>query len=90
MADNHIPSKDVASKEVTISREPTEARNAIAEIERLREALEPFAEAVEKADANATRMGFAPSFDEYATEWRFTFGQLRAARAAIHGGGEDL
>lgn len=52
----------------------------------LREALEPFAEAAEKADATAARMGFAPSFDEYATEWRFTFGQLRAARAALREG----
>lgn len=50
----------------------------LAEAERV---IEPFAEAVSKADATADSMGFARSFDEYAPEWTFTFGQLRAARA---------
>lgn len=56
------------------------------ELEEARRALEPFATAVEKADASAAAMGFAPSFDAYAPEWSFTFGQLRAARAALRAG----
>ncbi|ABF71319.1 p065 [Rhizobium phage 16-3] len=56
------------------------------ELEEARKALEPFAAAVEKADASAAAMGFSPSFDAYAPEWSFTFGQLRAARAALRAG----
>lgn len=60
------------------------------ELEEARRALEPFATAVEKADASAAAMGFSPSFDAYAPEWSFTFGQLRAARAALRAGEEGL
>lgn len=67
--------------------EVAEAR--IAELEkRLADAervIKPFAEAVSKADAMADRMGFARSFDEYAPEWTFTFGNLRAARSYMEG-----
>lgn len=60
-----------------------DSRDAI--IDRLTKALEPFAKAVEKADAAAERMGFAPSFDAYSTDWTFTFRELRSAKSAIAG-----
>lgn len=69
---------DAADEIARLRRELAEARKA----------LEPFATAVEKADASAAAMGFASSFDAYAPEWSFTFGQLRAARAA-HRAGEE-
>ena len=54
-----------------------------AEVQRLREALKPFAGQVQAADNLAAKMGFAHSFDEYARSWIFTFGDLRRARAAM-------
>lgn len=59
-----------------------ELEKRLADAERV---IKPFAEAVSKADATADRMGLARSFDEYAHEWTFTFGQLRAARAYMEG-----
>jgi hypothetical protein len=53
------------------------------EIARMRKTLEPFANRVALADQNAERMGYAPSFDDYRTSWTFSFGELRAARAAL-------
>ncbi|WP_318870083.1 hypothetical protein [Sinorhizobium meliloti] len=83
--------EEMASR--TLYMRPADTDAAQSEIDRLRReleearrALEPFATAVEKADASAAARGFAHSFDAYAPEWSFTFGQLRAARAALRAG----
>jgi hypothetical protein len=55
---------------------------AASTIAALRAALEPFADAVKSDDQRAVDAGYAPSFDEYTKLWRFSYGQLRAARKA--------
>jgi len=56
-----------------------------AELAQCREALKPFAEAVERDDKRATQDGYRPSFDEYEKAWFFRYGVLRRARTALKG-----
>jgi len=52
--------------------------------ERLREALKPFADAVDKEDEAAFNMGFEKGFDEYERLWPFSLGTMRKASAALN------
>ena len=63
-----------------------------AEIERLRAALEPFAKACVKAEANAeqqARLGLGIMTDKASPGWGIQYGHLKAARAALQGQSND-
>ena len=64
----------------------------VAEIERLRAALEPFAKACVKAEANAeqqARLGMGIMTDKASPGWGIQYGHLKAARAALQGQSND-
>lgn len=78
---SHANKSTVAAQDRTLAAE--------AECERLREALRPFAAAIQKSDQAALDAGFGLINDDWERSFTFEVGTLRRARAALEGNAHD-